>query len=122
LAEYLLLTVQREHEALWTATVSGVTEFATWLRDNGMPPPHMIASGTIGVWLTDDGMVVRYRSFVLDQRTGRYARGPEADRPLLQPCEQPYVTPLPEGVGTRHDELPFPTPQTDDVSEGQLTL
>jgi hypothetical protein len=123
LAEYLLLSVEREHESLWLATTAGVSEFAEWLRRNDMPAPHLIASGTIGVWLTDDGLVVRYRAFVLDRPNGRYARGPQANLPLLQDGEQPYLTPLPEGVGRRHDELPFPPPPSEaGECEGQLTL
>jgi hypothetical protein len=66
--------------------------------------------------------VIRYRAFVLNRATGRYATDGDASRPLLRDEERPYRAPLPEGVGERHDELPFPPAATADDYEGQLTL
>lgn len=123
--EYLLLSIEREHEAQWLSTAVGVAAMADWCAANGMPPPTWIASGTIQVWQTDLGPMVRYKTFVIDHLHGGWARDSRKGQvPLRHDVETPYTCPLPEGVGKRHDRLPFPPlEEPEDVQcDGQTSL
>lgn len=122
--DYLLVALEREHEQAWTATAAGVAEMGVWTIANGLPPISMIVSGTIKVWRTALGPVVRYETFVIDHVHGGWETDARSGLPRRQPAETPYRVPLPDGVGHRYDRLPFPPADDPDVvqCEGQLSL